>query len=313
MLDFLIQYNILLRQFKWSNDILIITTIYTLLLIFVSYAGMPSFFYYFIIPIIIINIYDLIFNYIYSLFIRNSLNIINRQINFDFLFNFNQQNEIRENTIIFALPLTVNRNNNRYYNILERRIIEYLWLCRFYQNHAITRYYLLPFIIIIFHTSFFLIMYIFYFNFNNCIYLFAFLLLWLFYAIYSIEDILNLRKYSFYFRNFRNNINYRQFFRHLNILNVNNRTITELPLNSFIEIEQAYDKEYKQKMDFIIGFISTVIFISLLTFMVSNPNNKCTINNNNKELNNSYGLNKICKKLTNFKGVLYESNVSSTN
>ena len=238
-------------------------------------------------PIFSLVIYDLFFiSFIYP-FIKSlfhKINIKEKKIDFNFLFRFDEDSD---DTLILAFPKTLYQTNSRTIDELSKIYEGYFWLERFYYEKGELRYYLLPYFMIASHILFFLLLYIFFLDTNNSIYTFVFLLFWLFYATFNIENLLNLKKYRFILRNFASDPDKRNFLRQLNLIFIKNQKIIKVNPLFFDEIEKFYEENYKQKMDYIVAFIATVVFIGLLTFIVSSPSIKCKkdikkcCNNNN--------------------------------
>ncbi len=233
-------------------------------------------------PIFSLVIYDLFFiSFIYP-FIKSlfhKINIKKKKIDLKFLFRFDENSD---NTLILAFPKTLYQTNSKAIDELSKIYEGYFWLERFYYEKGELRYYLLPYFMISSHILFFLLLYIFFLDANNSIYTFIFLLFWLFYATFNIENLLNLKKYRFFLKKFAANPDKKNFLRQLNLIFIKNQKMKKINPLFFEEVEIFYEKYYKQKMDYIVAFIATVVFIGLLTFVVSSPSLECKKDIKNK-------------------------------
>ena len=279
------KYNSLIYLFiKYKNYVIAITILILALSFFYNN-------YIFIASLMFLIIYDTIFvMFILPLFktIIN-LNIKDRVVNKNFLFCKEYEKDEREiyyltypSIVLDTQEVSSQKYSNRVFSyhkpLISYKYIEFnnliknfIWLNNFYDKQGDIKYYIYPFLSIAMHTLFFIVIYKFYFiniyHISNSLLVFLFLLIWLLYTLHSIEDILSLNYYKGYLNKLKKDPESRYFLKNLNIIYVKNYKSKRVEMRDFLNTLFLFSRHYDRKMEYMITFVATVIFIGLITFM----------------------------------------------
>jgi hypothetical protein len=241
-----------------------------------------KFYYLIILPIEMLLIYDFFINSIVIpliklFFSKKFLNIelTNNYTNTDYnikrLF-FDSETIFKvKNTkyiIIFYIFNEYEAKIKRAFNFISNLI----FLLEYYKNNDQIKNYLYPFLIIFIHLIYFLIFFKFYY-FNYChqcnsIYIYFFSIVWVFYVMHHIEDILNLNYLMGDIEKFKkDDFVYKYIFSNFDIITADKNGLKRINTKDYVNVKENYDEYYDKKLENLIVLVSAVIFISILTFI----------------------------------------------
>jgi len=212
-------------------------------------------------------------NYL-KIFIFN-ININNIFIDRNYLFGTrNEQMQNRPNhheEYRFVLP-DIFDERDAHHDLLDMR--NFIWILRLYKQGEM-KYFSYVLAIVVIQTLFLIVMYKFYFiktlGLKQGFFVFIFSLIWLAYSIARLKSLLGLNYFLNLFSDYRKKLELRPYMRYLNIYSI--ERVTGKPriyrVSRILQDTDDIKNTLVKNLDYFIGFVSTVVYVSFLTFMLA--------------------------------------------
>jgi hypothetical protein len=266
---------------------------YQLLKIFIAFALiftlLISYFYplsfkYFFIPIFILLLFDFLFLSIFIHYIKVFIFNLKIHIQFidkQFLFAQKISDETQYNTpryseyFIMALPTYI-KNRQESNDRFEHKFLDiknFIWIWRLYRQSEMKPY--VYFIAIIIIETFFIILFykLYYWEYldhSRGFFVFMFLLIWTIYLIVRLKSLLGLDYFRYLFTDYQKRIELRKIMRNLTIYqkDIFSNNFELYHIKDILKELSIIKNTLVKMLDYFIGFVTTVLFVSILTFIL---------------------------------------------
>jgi len=238
-----------------------------LFLIFYIYCSNEDIYFFLKIffSILILILLDLIVSLFIIPLLQRVLLTINYEIiyiNKDNLFNYHFRNQYyRNNTIILIYPYNYTDHLN--VNLSAFRYL--IWLIELYDKRYRIYYYTL--LIILIDTFFFIITYKYFFNEMHSIILFSYTTIWMILEIIKIKEFTGFTFFEKFFSSKIYERDTRFFLKNLSIKKYKNNQFLNYSIEDILDKVNNISKISRQNIEQFTLFISTVLYIGILTFI----------------------------------------------
>ena len=237
-----------------------------LFLIFYNYCSNEDIYFFLkiFLPILILILLDLIVSLFIIPLLQKVLLTINYEIvniNRNNLFNLHYQNQdYKIYTILLIYP---NHPENLKVNLSA---FEYLiWLIELYEKKYRIYYYTL--LIILIDAFFFIITYKYFFHETHGIILFSYTTIWMILEIIKIKEFIGFTFFEKFFSSRIYDHNMRFFLKNLSIKKYENNQLLNYSIEDILDKISNISIVSKQNIEHFTLFISTVLYIGILTFI----------------------------------------------
>jgi hypothetical protein len=253
-------------------------SIFNLIILFITIAIYPIVLDRFLIPLLILVLFDYIFLVSIVPCIKKlifNIQIIEKAIDKNFLFSHTSRIPSKLGKYKEVLMLSIPDNDLREDKKDTLDIKNFIWIIRLFSQKNEIRYFIYTLIMIIVIFSFLILFHRIYFiglfDQKGGYFVFIYLSLWLIYVVVRLRSLIGFDYFLHIFKDYETKTKYYSYLRYLTIYKVdrtidkhNIYTIQEI-LNDLNYIKQTVGKN----LDYFISLVSTVLFMAILTFVLS--------------------------------------------
>jgi hypothetical protein len=240
---------------------------------------------YFFIPVFILLVFDFLFLSIFIHYIKVfifNLKVHTQFINKQFLFAQKISDETQYNTppryseyFIMALPTYI-KNRQKTNDEFEHKLLDmknFIWIWRLYKQSEMKPYVYFMAIVTI-ETFFIIIFYKLYYweylDHSKGFFVFMFLLIWTIYLIVRLKSLLGLDYFRYLFTDYQKRIELRKIMRNLTIYqkDIFSNKFKLYNIKDILKELSIIKNTLVKILDYFIGFVTTVLFVSILTFIL---------------------------------------------